>query len=565
MSNYGQINFIQKVGNSGLGINEAGCFVTADCKLLEKVGVNVLPPDLNTFYTQKKLYTYDLTDKANDDITWSTVTKYCPQLVVNQIGGAGFPGSDLAQVEFRYKDHTGHEVTHFCAVNSAADHSIIDSWDGKVRTPAEYEHVYGQPIAWATFIFHTPQTTPAGVHSAPVSAPAAVVPPSQPAPQPAPSSPTKLYLPPSVWIWHIYPEGGPYTLPYALKQTLNPKMFGGLTYDIIGNPAPHVYLIQTQNFGKVAIYAGPDTVAQFPGTGHGEGESISVPVSEVVPAPVTAPSPDVAPSTVYARFDTPMQLVTKEGAKSYNFESGMAVQNFQPDTPFVAVGKATVTLPDGTVQIYFMNDNDFGIADQTQRTQITVGIKTVDLSPAPKPTEGTDPGTIQSSATPSSVPVTTTSTASDSPAAAEANQPKAINSTVSWQHTFEPIVKGDSKDSPSAVDYVVKEDMFVYDLASGNDELKVKKKTPIPVVGTFIFAGRRYYLAQSSFVKGTWYGFPVAFLRRQNAKDAPFDNGDDINQLGHEIESITKPKKAILKAGGMADGFLARFKKQRSM
>src|SRR2546421_12934291 len=123
----------QTVGDSKLTFPEVGCFVGADSNILEKVGVHVDPPTLNTFYTQKKLYTYDLTDKANDDITWSTVTKYCPQLVVNQIGGAGFPNSDLAQVEFRYKSHTGAMVTHFCAVNSAADHSIIDSYDGKVK------------------------------------------------------------------------------------------------------------------------------------------------------------------------------------------------------------------------------------------------------------------------------------------------------------------------------------------------------------------------------------------------------------------------------------------------
>src|SRR5205085_6021959 len=130
--------------------------------------------------------------------------------------------------------------------------------------------------------------TPAGVHSAPVSAPAAVVLPSQPALQPAPAAPTKLYLPPSVWIWHIYKPEGPYTLPYALPRTLNPKMFGGLTYDIIGNPGPHIYLIQTQMFGKVAIYAGPDTVAQFPGTGHGEGENTDNPVPDVG-VPVSEP------------------------------------------------------------------------------------------------------------------------------------------------------------------------------------------------------------------------------------------------------------------------------------
>jgi hypothetical protein len=529
---YAQIAYKQTVGNSRLDISEIGCFLVADANTLEKVGVHVDPPTLNTFYAQHKLYSYDLTDRANDDITWSTVTKYCPQLVVNQIGSSGFPNSDLAIVEFRYMDHTGREITHFCAVNHAADQSIIDSWDGHVKFPNEYEHVYGKPIAYATFIYHTPETTPAGIHNAPVSAPAAVA----PTPQPVPQAPNKLYLPPSVWIWHIYKPEGPYTLPYALKGTLNPKMFGGLTYDILGNPAPHIYLIQTQMFGKVAIYAGPDTVAQFPGVGHGEGESTSAPVS--------------APAIVYDRFPQSMQLVTKPGAHAVNFESGTAVKDFEPDTPFEAVGKAT--FPDNVT--YYMDDNSFGIADQTQRTPIMVGVKTDDLSPAPKhdaaqPTYNviTPPGTV-------TIPPHDASTMPE--------PPNPVDSVHSWKGTFTPIIKGDSKENPQSVMYVAKGNMEVYDFVTGNDRRPVKKNLPIPVVGTFMFANRLYYLAESSFKKGTWYGFPVASLRRQNAKDTPFNTNDDINQLGHEIESITK-NQAVIKARS-AGGFLSRFKFKRS-
>jgi hypothetical protein len=536
---FAQLAYKQFVGSSHLGINEIGCFLVSNANTLEKVGVHIDPPTLNTFYTQHKLYTYDLTDRANDDITWSTVTKYCPQLVVNQIGGAGFPNSDLAQVEFRYKSHTGATVTHFCAVNSAADHSIIDSWDGKVKTPAEYQQYYGQPIAWATFIFHTPQTTPAGVHSAPVSAPAAAVPPSQPAPQPAPPAPSKLYLPPSVWIWHVYKEGGPYTLPYAIGA-LDPKMFNGLTYDIIGNPAPHVYLIQTQTFGRVAIYAGPDTVAQFPGTGHGEGESTDnpapdtgVPVNEAVPAPVSAPA------IVYTRFPESMQLVTKPGAHAVNFESGTIVKDFDPDTPFVAVGKAT--FPDNVT--YYMDNNNFGIADQTQRTPIMVGIKVIDLSPPPKPESAS-----VTSSTASSEPVISTSTAT---------APYDISETsLPWQKTFTAFM--------GPMKYIVKDDMKVYDFATGNDEKDVSRGDPITVGGKFQYAGALYYRAQSSIDKGTWYGFPVTALVKQDANNTPFNTHDDINQLGSEIESINKAKHIAIKAGGTADGLLARFKLKRS-
>jgi hypothetical protein len=543
---FAQLAYKQFVGSSHLGINEVGCFLVSDANLLQKIGVTVDPPTLNTFYTQHKLYTYDLTDKANDDITWSTVTKYCPQLVVNQIGGAGFPNSDLAQVEFHYRsvqhptlpNGQPNMITHFCAVNSAADHSIIDSWDGKVKTPAEYEHVYGQPIAWATFTFHTPQTTPTAPVAAPVSAPAAVVPPSQPAPQPAPPAPSKLYLPPSVWIWHIYKEGGPYTLPYAIGA-LDPKMFNGLTYDILGNPAPHVYIIQTQMFGKVAIYAGPDTVAQFPGTGHGEGESTSVPVSEVVPAPTMAPAPDAAPSVVYTRFEQPMELVTNKDAHTINFESGNVAGDLPEGTPFVAVGKAT--LPNGG-DVYFMDDNSFGIADERQSTPITVGVKTIDLSPA-KTASAAD-----TSATNPSSPVTTSSTASGSYNISETSLP--------WQKTFTAFM--------GPMKYIVKDDMKVYDFATGNDEKDVSRGDPITVGGKFQYAGALYYRAQSSIDKGTWYGFPVTSLVKQDANNTPFNTHDDINQLGSEIESISKAKHIAIKAGGTADGILTKLKLKRS-
>jgi hypothetical protein len=525
---FAQINYKQTVGSSKLTIAEIGCFLVSNANILEKVGVHIDPPTLNTFYTQKKLYTYDLTDRANDDITWSTVTKYCPQLVVNQIGSSGFPNSDLAIVEFRYVNHVGLEITHFCAVNHAGDQSIIDSWDGHVKLPNEYVHSYGQPIAWATFTFHTPQTTPTAPVAAPISAPAAHT--STAVPQPVPQAPKKLYLPPSVWIWHIYKSEGPYTLPYALKNTLNPKMFGGLTYDILGNPAPHIYLIKTQNFGVVAIYAGPDTVAQFPGGGHGEGESTGV------------PAPASAPAIVYTRFPEPMQLVTKPGAHAINFESGTTVKDFEPDTPFVAVGKAT--LPDNVT--YFMDDNSFGIADQTQRTPIMVGIQTADLSTASK----------QASFTTSPSTVITSSTTS-SPL-------KSINPAVSWQKTFEPIIKGDSRENPTPVDYTVINDMDVYDFATGNDVRHVKAGTPVSVVGTFIFNEHHYYLAGSSFKNHTWYGFPIVYpapsLVKNTAKNTPFDTNDDINQLDHEIETISKAKQAAIKTAASADGFFARFK-----
>lgn len=554
---YGQIHYQETVGDSKLTIQEIGCFVTADSNLLEKVGVQEAPDALNTFFTNNHVYTYDATDHANDDLYWNSITRFCPQLVVSQTGTEGWPTSDLSIVEFRYKSHTGAMVAHFCAVNHAADHSIIDSYDGQVKTPAQYEAVYGQPIAWATYVYHTPETTPLetppAVH---VSAPTAAA----PAPQPAPVAPKQIVLPKTnngkyYGPWHVYRPEGPYTLPYAIGA-LDPYHYGPLTYDILGNPAKDIYLIKTQDFGDVAIYAGPDTVAQFPGSGHGEGESSpaeNIPVSEVVPAPQTpaqaqeqtdkAAEP-AEPRIVYTRFDQPLTFVTKPGATRVNFVSGTVVEELPEGKRLTFVGKAT--LPNNDT--YYMNDNDFGIADEIQRTPITVGIKTVDLAPAPeKETE--------QPAAQDAVPE------AEQPAASSASEQEPIKPARSWQGTFEPIIKGDAKDDPTAVMYATREDMEVFDFATGNDRREVKKNTPVPIVGTFIFGGRRYYLAESSFKKGTWYGFPVASLKRQKADNTPVNTGDDINQLEEEIMmELSKPKQAAIKAGATAQGFFSRFK-----
>jgi len=87
---------------------------------------------------------------------------------------------------------------------------------------------------------------------------------SIPAPATA-SAPTSgkrtIYLPPTVDEWRIYPLDAQPIKKNALPSRLHPSKFGGLTYDILGEPQPNVYIIQTRDFGKVKIYGGPDTDA----------------------------------------------------------------------------------------------------------------------------------------------------------------------------------------------------------------------------------------------------------------------------------------------------------------
>lgn len=80
---------------------------------------------------------------------------------------------------------------------------------------------------------------------------------TQTPPKPAPSNKKYLNLKPHMQIWKIYNQNGPYTSNKAIAS-LAPSKFGGLSYEILGSPQTDVHLIQTEQFGKVAIYAPRD-------------------------------------------------------------------------------------------------------------------------------------------------------------------------------------------------------------------------------------------------------------------------------------------------------------------
>ncbi|SEQ64505.1 N-acetylmuramoyl-L-alanine amidase [Virgibacillus subterraneus] len=70
-----------------------------------------------------------------------------------------------------------------------------------------------------------------------------------------------LSLPPEASTWRIYPLNAS-PVKGNEKGFLRPEKFGGLTYQILGTPQAHVYLIQTRDFGKVQIYGHPNTGAK---------------------------------------------------------------------------------------------------------------------------------------------------------------------------------------------------------------------------------------------------------------------------------------------------------------
>lgn len=73
----------------------------------------------------------------------------------------------------------------------------------------------------------------------------------------APLGTHTISLSASVERWRVYPLDKVARVGNEVGFLL-PKKYGGLTYNILGNPAPNVYTIQTRDLGKVNIFADGD-------------------------------------------------------------------------------------------------------------------------------------------------------------------------------------------------------------------------------------------------------------------------------------------------------------------
>lgn len=88
-----------------------------------------------------------------------------------------------------------------------------------------------------------------------------------------------LFLKGHMTKWNIYPTN---VAPVTGNQcgTLNPSLFGGIEYEILGNPQKDVYTISTRDYGKVNIYVPKDNDSEF----YSKGGSSNV----------TTPTPSVS-------------------------------------------------------------------------------------------------------------------------------------------------------------------------------------------------------------------------------------------------------------------------------
>ena len=74
-----------------------------------------------------------------------------------------------------------------------------------------------------------------------------------------------LNLHPHMQSWAVYNENGPYTTANAIGS-LAPAQFGGLSYEILAEKGGDIYIIQTESFGRCAIWAPRDNDSSITST-----------------------------------------------------------------------------------------------------------------------------------------------------------------------------------------------------------------------------------------------------------------------------------------------------------
>lgn len=177
---YGQKNYSQELGNGPYSIATAGCFLTAFSNLMVQLNIaRIDPPSLNSWFKAHGDYLRDPSDGKFEDLAWNSITNYNPNIQVSATGTGPVPPATPAIVKFYYQSvsqpHLANGepnmIYHFCLVDHIVNNQvfIVDSWDGLVKGPGQYQSTYHAPIGWATYVDRQP-TAPTPVTPPPAPA-----------------------------------------------------------------------------------------------------------------------------------------------------------------------------------------------------------------------------------------------------------------------------------------------------------------------------------------------------------------------------------------------------------
>lgn len=275
---YAQKGYLEIQGTNGkYRIDQIGCYLTAFSNLLERFGTPVSPVDLNRIFKERNIF-IDVDDGIKDDLGWQSVTAYDGQVVVSQIGGVGWPSNNNSIVRFKYKGKAGF-TTHFCLVVDAANHKIIDSYDGQTK---DGQARYGTPTGWASYIKNTPQ-------------------PVTPPPAPAPPVDSRKFI--------IVQAG--WGISHVAKAAGYPDWREGSRWDAIAQLNGHANASDFHMKPDMKVFVDEPVVAA----------PVPVAVPEPTPAPPAVPvTPEpapVEPGTVITPDPAPEAVETPEPPKDY--------------------------------------------------------------------------------------------------------------------------------------------------------------------------------------------------------------------------------------------------------
>lgn len=163
---FGQIhydNIIQGIPQGKYTIAQIGCFLTAFSYLLARFGIPYTPPRLNRLFIDKRAY-IDADDGIRDDLTYNSISKIFPSVILVRTGSSAVPPSANAIVKMTARNTFG---THFSLVHSIRGKQvfIVDSWDGKVKPASAYGPIKG----WATYKLKEKKQSVAGIEKRQIS------------------------------------------------------------------------------------------------------------------------------------------------------------------------------------------------------------------------------------------------------------------------------------------------------------------------------------------------------------------------------------------------------------
>lgn len=527
---YGQKNYPQHLGNSPVQtIASEGCLLTADANLLTRWGETIDPVTLNNYFVSAGVYTYDNVDRADDDLNWSSISRYDGNVQLKDVGGASLPTSNDAIVRFHYNSvNTGQPIDHYCLVDHVDGDQlfIIDSYDGLTKGPGAYESVYHKPTGWATYVKNAPAPPPKPYYI--------VLPPD--------FTPKTVELKQEAVKWDCnYPDLA------SMEGHILGTQEAGLQFSASG-------LLHHNSTGQ--DYYLPD--ANTP-----QGYLVTDCQDYVPPAP-TIYTTETIDGITYTAFDSPRQMYVNipAGVEKWKL-SGVqtwrdftSVEHSDYGASIYVVGQATLQIPPSGAD-YYMVANDFGDFKNTGKVANAYGYSISDLSPT-KPAPIVIPPAVVEPPTPEPEAATP-----------EAEAPPT-ESQPEWVSSYRAFIDKNGKETP--VKYVIMKPYSMKDVAGVNKPANLITHYSILISGTFHVGTTIYGLPTVGAILTPikWYGVPML-----TGDQAIIQKEDDVfNSTVSRIEkkalNTVKPiDKLILsieslrQIGAKLDRVLAQIKKKK--